>query len=235
MNTPGANPITNDPSLVQVTAAASSPTTVNGAGAPVSPVGVPGSSGAPASAGSPASAGQDQSLGVGTEGEVSVWKGRYSFKNFYVRIVVRMAVTVAWLVALSFLGDRYHFPGYRGWDVFVWGTGVAVGVFWLVLGWQILRARLGHRYELTNRRLFVDTGVFRRRRDQIELLRVQDVYVKQQGLFYRLLNVGTVVIESSEERLPVHYLTGVSDPNSLMDLIWHHARKERDLAQRQGR
>jgi len=36
-------------------------------------------------------------------------------------------------------------------------------------------------------------------------------------------------IESSEERLPVHYLTGVNDPNGLMDLIWHHARKERDL------
>jgi hypothetical protein len=48
-------------------------------------------------------------------------------------------------------------------------------------------------------------------------------------LFSRLLNVGTVVIESSEERLPVHYLTGVNDPKSLMDLIWHHARKERDL------
>jgi hypothetical protein len=68
-----------------------------------------------------------------------------------------------------------------------------------------------------------------RHRDQIELLRVQDVYVKQQGLFARLLNVGTVVIESSEERLPVHYLAGVSDPKSLMDLVWHHARKERDL------
>ncbi len=38
-----------------------------------------------------------------------------------------------------------------------------------------------------------------------------------------------MVIESSEERLPVHYLAGVNDPNSLMDLIWHHARKERDL------
>jgi Bacterial PH domain len=73
------------------------------------------------------------------------------------------------------------------------------------------------------------TGFFRRRRDRIELLRVQDVYVKQQGLFYWLLNLGTVVIESSEERLPVHYLTGVNDLNGLMDLIWHHARKERDL------
>ena len=146
-----------------------------------------------------------------------------------VRIVLRTVVTVTWLALLAYLGDRYHFPGYRGWDLFVLGTGAVVVLYWLVLGWQILRARLGHFYELTNRRLFVDTGFFRRRRDQIELLRVQDVYVKQQGLFNRLLHIGTVVIESSEERLPVHYLTGVNDPKGLMDLIWHHARKERDL------
>jgi len=130
---------------------------------------------------------------------------------------------------LGYLGDRYHRPGHSDWELFVWITGAPVVLFWLMLGWQVLRARFGHFYELTNRRLFVDSGFFRRRRDQIELLRVQDVYVKHQGLFYRLLNVGTVVIESSKERLPVHYLTGVNDPNSLMDLIWHHARKERDL------
>lgn len=223
MNTPGQEVTTNDPNTIQVTAAASAPAATNGAGAPhpsagarpQPPVGAP--------------CEDNQSLGVGTEGETSVWKGRYSFKNFIMRIVVRTGVTLAWLGLLAYLGDRYHHPGHRGWDLFVWSTGAAVALFWLVLGWQILRARFGHLYELTNRRLFVDTGFFRRRRDQIELLRVQDVYVKQQGLFARLLNVGTVVIESSEERLPVHYLAGVNDPNSLMDLIWHHARKERDL------
>lgn len=223
MNTPGPEAATNDPGTIQLTTAAASPAAVNGAVAPASPVGVPGPPPAPLSSG------QDRCLGVGTEGEVSVWKGRYSYKNFIVRFVVRLAVTVAWLVMLAFLGDRYHHPGRRDWEIFVWGTGAAVALFWLILGWQMMLARLGHLYELTNRRLFVDTGFFRRRRDQIELLRVQDVYVKQQGLFFRLLNVGTVVIESSEERLPVHYLAGVSDPKNLMDLIWHQARKERDL------
>ena len=92
----------------------------------------------------------------------------------------------------------------------LWLGGVAVLVYWITLGWQFLLARLGHRYELTNRRLFVDTGFFRRRRDQVELLRVQDVYVKQQGLALSACStIGTVVLESSEERLPVHYLAGV--------------------------
>jgi uncharacterized membrane protein YdbT with pleckstrin-like domain len=166
---------------------------------------------------------------VGTQGEISVWKGGYSVKNFVLRIVIGVAITLAWLGLMAYLGDRYQNPRHRGWDFLVWITGAAVVLFWIALGWRVLRARLGHLYELTNRRLFVDTGLFRRRRDQIELLRVQDIYVKQQGLFSRLLGIGTVVIESSEERLPVHYLAGFSDPNDLMNLIWHHARKERDL------
>ena len=223
MSTPVSQSVTNDPESIHVARATSAPGAANGAAAPGSPVGVPGTQAAPATSG------QGQSLGVGTEGELSVWKGRYSFKNFFVRMLVRIVVTVAWLVLLGYLGERYRQSDQRNWNMIVWGTGAAVALFWLMLGWQILRARLGHLYELTNRRLFVNTGFFRRRRDQIELLRVQDVYVKQQGLFYRMLDVGTVVIESSEERLPVHYLTGVSHPKNLMDLIWHHARKERDL------
>ncbi len=174
-------------------------------------------------------AAQEQSLGVGTEGEVSIWKGRYSLKNFILRTIVRVLVTAAWVGLLAYLGDRYHRPGRMDWEIFVWITGTAIGLYWLLLLWQIVRARFGHLYELTNRRLFINTGFFQRRRDQIELLRVQDVYVKQQGLLHRMLGVGTVVIESSEERLPIHYLTGVSNPVPLMDLIWHHARKERDM------
>ena len=142
---------------------------------------------------------------------------------------MRTAVTIGWLFLLSYFSQGDPNTGRRGWTWLVWLGGAAVLVYWLILGWQFLLARQGHRYELTNRRLFVDTGFLRRRRDQVELLRVQDVYVKQQGLMARLLDLGTVVIETSEEKLPVHYLAGVDRPNGVMDLIWHHARKERDL------
>ncbi len=74
----------------------------------------------------------------------------------------------------AFNGRIRHQPDARG----TWITSAAVILYGFVLGWQILLARFGHFYELTDRRLFIDTGVFRRRRDQIELLRVQDVYVK---------------------------------------------------------
>ena len=71
----------------------------------------------------------------------------YSFKNFIMRIVIRTVVTIAWLGLLGYLGDRYHRPGHSDWELFVWITGAAVVLFWLVLGWQVLRARFGHFYE----------------------------------------------------------------------------------------
>lgn len=167
--------------------------------------------------------------GVGIEGEEIVWAGRYSYKNFTFRIILRVAATVGWLFLLAYIANRT--PSGERWDrnAFAWITGGVVLLYWLLLAWQMVVARLGHRYELTNRRLFVDTGVFRHRRDQMELLKVEDVYVKQPTLFTRMLDIGTVVVESSEERLPIHYLAGVDAPRPLMDLIWHQARKERDL------
>jgi len=172
---------------------------------------------------------RQEALGAGTEGEETVWTARYSYKNFVGRILLRIGVTAAWLLLLSYLGDREHYPGQVDWRLFVWITGAAVAIYWATLVWQMILGRLGHFYELTNRRLFIETGVFRRRRDQMELLKVQDVYVRQQGLFHRLMNLGTVVIESSEERLPIHYLAGVDEPNVVMDRIWKYARTERDL------
>ena len=224
MNHPQAQgPAPAAPMIIQASTAEASAETIPGLDRPA-PAGDAG-----ARPGEPISPGQQESLGVGTEGEVSVWTGHYSYKNFVLRTVVSRAGD-------DRLADpaRLHSPGSRhagqgGWNWLLWLGGIAVLVYWLTLGWQVLLARQGHHYELTNRRLFVDTGCFRRRRDQVELLRIQDVYVKQQGLLYRLLDIGTVVIETSEDRLPVHYVTGVDDPKGIMDLIWHHARKERDV------
>jgi len=225
MNHPQAQGTTTAaPMIIQASTAEASVDTVPGPGQP------PATSGdAGATPGGPLSPAQQASLGVGTEGETTVWTGLYSYKNFVVRTSLRVLATIAWLVALAYTSPGSREAGQGGWNWVFWLGGAAVLAYWLMLGWQVLLARQGHRYELTNRRVFVDTGFFRRRRDQVELLRLQDVYVKQQGLLYRLLNIGTVVIESSEDRLPIHYLTGVDDPKGIMDLVWHYARKERDL------
>jgi membrane protein YdbS with pleckstrin-like domain len=190
------------------------------------------------SAASPSSAANSTAAdqGVGIEGEETVWNGCYSYKNFVLRVLVRMLVTIGVILLLIYFSGNGSTAGTRetaaqhwGWMWFLRLSIAAIVAYWLLLFWQMLNGRLGHRYELTNRRLFIDTGLFRRRRDQMELLKVQDVYVKQTGLISRMLDIGTVVVETSEARLPVHYLAGVDHPSPLMDLIWHQARKERDL------
>lgn len=164
---------------------------------------------------------------TGLQEEVPVWSGRYSLKNFIGRAIGRGVLTVAWIVLAIYTWGSDHRNEQL--PMVTWTLGGVLLLAWLFLGWRMMRARLGFFYELTTKRLFIATGIFQRRRDQVELIRVDDLYVKQPTLFHRLFDFGTVVVESSEEKLPVSYLTGVDRPHDLMDLIWHHARTERDL------
>lgn len=162
--------------------------------------------------------------GEGIEGEEVVWEGRYVMKNFLGRLIWRILATGV-LVGIAIYSWGY---GHRAMIVPTTVFGVFLLGAWVAIGYRIVRASLGHFYRLTSRRLFVSTGVFQRRRDQLELLRVADVFT-QQSWFERLLSVGTVVVVPSEKALPTFYMPGVEDPKRVMDLVWHYARTERDL------
>jgi len=164
--------------------------------------------------------------GTGVEGEEVVWEGRYSMLNFLGRAIILGVLAIAW-VSLAIYAWGYSDASRPGARILATISGIvlAIGALWLVR--RVLLARYGHFYRLTNRRLFVSTGVFIRRRDQMELLKVEDVYTKQ-SLWQRMLGLGTVVVASKEPRYPVMYLTGVDDPKGVMDLVWHTSRAERD-------
>lgn len=177
----------------------------------------------PVQAGAP-----DPSLpGIGVEGEFTVWEGRYSLKNFLGRLTLRSIATIAWL-ALAYYAWGEPAQDRGAMRVLAGIAGGLLVLWWLQLGWQVFYARYSHFYRLTNRRLFVWTGIFRRRIDQLELLKVKDVYIKHDSLLQRVLGVGTVVVESSEEKLPTTYLLAVDQPDGVMDTVWHTSRAERD-------
>ncbi|MDR3635433.1 MAG: PH domain-containing protein [Isosphaeraceae bacterium] len=161
--------------------------------------------------------------GSGIEGEQTVWEARYSMRNFIGRLIVRTLLTLVW----AGIGVYTWGMGHSEMVVPTVALGIGLGLLWLTLIYRIVQARQGHYYRLTTRRLFVSTGLLNRRRDQLELLRVEDVYT-HQGLFERWLSLGTVVVVSSEESLPTVAMPGVDDPKHVMDLVWHHARAERD-------
>jgi membrane protein YdbS with pleckstrin-like domain len=159
----------------------------------------------------------------GVEGEQVVWEARYSMKNFIGRLTVRTLLTLGWIVLAVYTWGEDHSSA----TPFTILLGIGLGIAWILLLQRILKARFGHYYRLTNRRLFVSTGLMRRRRDQMELLRVKDVFTRQT-LIERWLSLGTVVVVSSEPQLPTFYLAGVNDPKRVMDLVWHCARAERE-------
>jgi len=166
----------------------------------------------------------DPTAGTGTEGEVVVWEARYSKRNFIGRMVTRSLLTIAWVVLAAYTWGQNH--GELAW--LTWSALGLVVLLWLALVFRMIQAHYSHYYRLTNRRLFVSTGMINRRRDMMELLRVKDVYTRQQSLMERWLSLGTVVVVPGEKELPTFYVAGVDDPKQVMDLIWHHARSERD-------
>jgi hypothetical protein len=50
----------------------------------------------------------------------------------------------------------------------------------------------------------------------------------RQSMLGSWLDVGTIVLVSSEATLPKALLLGIEEPRRVMDLIWYHTRLERD-------
>ena len=160
----------------------------------------------------------------GIEGEVTVCEGHYSAKNFLGRMVLGGLFVLVWLTMVF---RTWTAPRQSAW--FFWTTVVGIGLllYGLNLGYRYLRAYRGHHFRLTTRRLFVTTGFFYRRVDQLELIRIKDVYM-QVSMIGDWLGIGNVVVISSERTLPKALLLGIEDPRRVMDLIWHHMRLEQD-------
>jgi hypothetical protein len=158
----------------------------------------------------------------GIEDEQTLWEGRYSAKNFLGRAVLSAFLIVAWLalaVATWGFGYELAFLAYL--------TGGAVLLFCCFTGFKYVRARRNSYYRLTSRRLFLTTGIFHRRVDQVELVRIKDLFMRQT-LVGSWLDLGTVILISSEQTLPKAVLLGIEEPQRVRDLIWHHTRLERD-------
>jgi len=190
------------------------------------PEGVPQPRGTDAAEGEEARQGEntDPTAGVGVEGEVVVWDASYSKRNFIGRGLTRLALTLGWVALATYTWGM----GHAHLAFLAWLAGGVVLVLWVAMFVRMFQAQYSHHYKLTNRRLFVSTGIFHRRRDMMELMRIKDVFTRQQSLLERALGLGTVVVVPNEKELPTFYLTGVDDPQEVMDLIWHQARAERD-------
>jgi hypothetical protein len=198
--------------------------------APVQPAAAPVAQGALGTADEHQAQKSASATDPGVETEEDLWDASYSLRNFLGRLVGLGLLSLAWfglLIYASQQSTESSAGAGTGLRILLWIAGLTLLILWLAILRRIILARFGHHYRLTNRRLFVSTGLFNRRRDQMELLQIKDVYLRQT-FTQRLLSLGTVVVVSQEQHYPLMYLTGVDDPQAVMDMIWQQARTERD-------
>jgi membrane protein YdbS with pleckstrin-like domain len=158
------------------------------------------------------------------EPEQELWKGRYSGK-------AQGHWWVLWLVELAGLGYLWFAvltAEMRGGPFAKWVVLAAAAVPALALLWSLLAEKVSTRYRLTTHRLFRERGVLSRRLDEMELLRVDDVAVRQ-NLIQRIFNVGIVTVIAPTDKTDSNLeLVGIENPIEVKEMIRTQVRKRRD-------
>ncbi len=126
------------------------------------------------------------------------------------------------------------FVGPAGWTGVCIGAVAAFGYLLLSLAYH----RLAVHYRLTTHRLVIQRGILNKVDDRILLVDIDDITVRQ-SLIDRMLNIGTVVLhtsdETSRERSPdpdepnrgIVTLPGIENPRQVGDTIDEARRTER--------
>lgn len=150
--------------------------------------------------------------------EKDVWQGRPAWRAYYGTWVLWF---LAGIVALV-LGYKYFLPE-SVWRTVMWLViaGAAVAIF--------VREALvifGIHYRLTTQRLFVNKGILTRTTDQLELVRIEDVRLRQ-GVIDRIVGTGDVEIVSSDQTEAKLMLTSVAQPDEVAEHIRRNVRGAR--------
>ena len=158
-----------------------------------------------------------------TEHEDEVWRGRFSGKAlahwWLLWILWSAGLAYAWLAHLTEKiranpAARYALLG-------------AVALPFLAILWNLLVQKISVRYRLTTHRLFKDTGILSRHANEVELIRVDDVAVRQ-NVIQRIFNVGVVVVMSpTDQTEPRLELVGIENPIEVKEQIRTHVRQRR--------
>ena len=156
------------------------------------------------------------------EPEQELWKGRYSAKA-QGHLWLLWFLWVPALVLLWFkLPDRIPKT-----EVTRWIFAAAAGLPVLYILWGLMVKMLSTRYRLTTHRLFKSTGFLSREHNEIELVRVDDVAVRQ-NIIQRIFNVGIVtVIAPHDQTEPRLELEGIENPIEIKEMIRTHVRRRR--------
>jgi hypothetical protein len=89
-------------------------------------------------------------------------------------------------------------PSLGGWFLVVLTVGLALVVYWL--------RRLGRGYRITTQRIVIESGIFNKRMEQIDLYRITD-YIVERPFGQRMVGNGNLLLRSMDPTTPEVRLT----------------------------
>ena len=160
---------------------------------------------------------------VALEPEQELWKGRFSGKSqghWWVLWFLEMPL-------LLFLWFRFVPAEVQKGPYAKWAFVAAAVVPVLLILWNLMLEKISTRYRLTTHRLFKETGILSRELNEIELVRVDDVAVRQ-NIIQRIFNVGVItVISPHDQTEPRLELVGIENPIEVKEMIRNNVRRRR--------
>jgi len=119
--------------------------------------------------------------------------------------------------------------GENGWGSWVWYPAlIAIAGLWIWFVCIRIYRVWTIKYQLTAHQFYHEEGIFRRIRDVIEVIDIDDLKL-ERTLWDRLINggVGTVIIKSTDVTDPRLMLIGLDDPDLVFTALDEARRKER--------
>jgi membrane protein YdbS with pleckstrin-like domain len=148
--------------------------------------------------------------------EQELWRGAYSYRAMLGTAVGAGVITLVGVILLFPVGEFVR------WII----LGVLLAM-WLFIGLSALHRRIGIRYRLTNQRFFVETGIFRRVTDRIEVIDINDMEFVQD-FFERMYGVGSIKLCATDHSVPKVTLDGIEHVQEVFNLIDQARRAERN-------
>ena len=147
--------------------------------------------------------------------EKQVWEGRPAWRSYWGLWLLWAAASIVCMYA----SNRW-----AGSDsalfrvVLLLAAGAAVALF---IREALLVLSL--RYRLTTQRLFIHKGIITRVTDQVELVRVDDVRLRQ-GVIDRIVNTGDVEVIGTDNTEPTCTLESIRTPAEVAEALRMHVR-----------
>ena len=153
------------------------------------------------------------------EPEEDAWEGGYSGKAMFGNWLA--AGFVSLLVIVLFFRYEQLREGDRSKYILL-----GIASVWILLGFMVLYRKMNVRYHLTTQRFIHRSGILTRVSDRIEVIDIDDV-TYYQGVFERLVGVGSIKVNSSDRTHPELWLHGIENVKEIADLLDDLRRKER--------